>query len=103
MFSIGVVALLLRYATVFIAGPLMNRIPSSGRDLRVVIEYHAGQGVMPKILSIASAQGYKAAVTSTANIDAEEGPGVRIVMKFDGRMPQRSGWHHCLPCQECVQ
>ncbi|WP_262981936.1 MgtC/SapB family protein [Trueperella pyogenes] len=88
IFSIGVVTLLLHYATVFIAGPLMNRISSSGRTLRAVIEYHAGQGVMPKILSIASAQGYKAAVTSTANIDTEEDPGVRIVMKFDGRMTQ---------------
>lgn len=80
--------LLLHYATVFIARSLMNRIPSSGRALRAVIEYHTGQGVIPRILSIASAQGHKAAVTSTANIDTEESPGVRIVMKFDGRMTQ---------------
>ena len=57
--------------------------------MRTVIEYESGHGVMHRVLEIASSLGYKAAVTSTAQIKTEEGNGTRVVMKFEGRMPQK--------------
>lgn len=89
MLPIALYALALHYLMVFIVGPLINRIPSSGCNMRTVIEYESGHGVMHRVLEIASSLGYKAAVTSTAQIKTEEGNGTRVVMKFEGRMPQK--------------
>lgn len=88
MYIIAVYALILHYLSVFLIGPLANKIPVSGQNLRTVIEYSSGKGVMHRILATASAQGYKATVTSTVNIQTEDGPGMRVVMKFDGSFPQ---------------
>lgn len=88
MFHIAFYAIFLHYLVVFAIGPLMNRLPSANRNMRTVIEYESGHGVMHRILSVASTQGYKAVVTSTAQIETEEGRGMRVVMKFEGPHPQ---------------
>lgn len=89
MFHIAFYALFLHYLVVFAIGPLMNRLPSANRNMRTVIEYESGHGVMHRILATASEQGYTAVVTSTSHIETEEGRGMRVVMKFDGPHPQR--------------
>lgn len=88
MFTLAAYAIFLHFLVVFAIGPLMNRLPSANRNMRTVIEYESGHGVMRRILSVASTQGYKAIVTSTAHIETEEGSGMRVVMKFDGPHPQ---------------
>lgn len=88
MFIPATYALVLHYLVVFVTGPLMNRLPSANRNLRTVIEYESGRGVMHRILQLASTQGYKAVVTSTSHIATEEGSGMRVVMKFEGHYPQ---------------
>lgn len=88
MFHLALFALILHYLSVFVVGPLLNRLPSLNNNLRTVIEYESGHGVMRRILSVASSQGYKATVTSTSQIDIEEGTGTRVVLKFEGPHPQ---------------
>lgn len=89
MFWMALYALFLHYLVVFAIGPLMNLIPSAQRNLRTVIEYESGHGVMHRILAVASEHGYTALVTSTSHIETEEGRGMRVVLKFDGPHPQR--------------
>lgn len=88
MFHLAIFALILHYLAVFLVGPLLNRLPSSNRNLRTVVEYESGHGVMHRILSVASAQGYKATVASTSQIETEHGAGMRVVLKFEGPHPQ---------------
>lgn len=88
LFHIAAYALVLHYMVVFVTAPLMNRLPSANRNLRTVIEYESGHGVMHRILHVASTQGYTAVVTSTSHIETEEGSGMRVVMKFEGHHPQ---------------
>lgn len=88
LFHLAAYALILHYLVVFAIGPLMNRLPSTHRNLRTVIEYESGRGVMHRILAEASRQGYKASVTSTEHIETEDGSGMRVVMRFEGPHPQ---------------
>lgn len=88
MFHLAAYALFLHYLVVFAIGPLMNLLPSAQRNLRTVIEYESGHGVMHRILRVASTHGYTALVTSTSHIETESGSGMRVVMKFEGPSPQ---------------
>ncbi|MCS4484823.1 MgtC/SapB family protein [Gleimia sp. 6138-11-ORH1] len=88
MFHLAIFALVLHYLAIFVVGPVLNRLPHINRNIHTIIEYESGYGVMRQILSVASAQGYKAAVTSTSQIETEEGTGTRVVMKFEGPYPQ---------------
>ncbi len=88
MIPVAIVVLLLHYALVFLLGPLSNKLPSSHRNNRTVIEYESGHGVMRRILLTATRHGYRATVNSTSSITTEEGPGMRVVMRFEGPYPQ---------------
>lgn len=89
LFHLAGYALFLHYTVVFLIAPVMNRLPSSQRNMRTVIEYESGKGVMHRILATASRLGYKASVTSTSHIETEDGSGMRVIMKFEGPHPQR--------------
>lgn len=88
MIPVAIVVLLLHYALIFLLGPLSNRLPSSHHNNRTVIEYESGHGVMRRILLTATRHGYRATVNSTSSITTEEGPGMRVVMRFEGPYPQ---------------
>ena len=88
MIPVAIVALVLHYALIFLLGPLSNRLPSSRRNNRTVIEYEAGHGVMRRILLTATRHGYRATVNSTSSITTEEGQGMRVFMRFEGPYPQ---------------
>lgn len=85
---IAVATLLIHFLMVFLIGPLTNKLPSSHRNTRTVIEYESGRGVMRKILLEATQHGYVARVNSTNAIEMEHGKGMRVVMRFDGPYPQ---------------
>lgn len=88
MIPLAIYALVLHYLVVFILGPLANRIPSSHRNERTVIEYDFGKGIMRDILATSSSMGYTASVASTQTIETETGKGMRVVMHFSGSYPR---------------
>lgn len=85
---LAVITLVLHFLLIFAIGPLVERIPSSHRNDRTVIEYESAKGVMRKILVVASEHGYAASVKSTESIQTENGAGMRVVLRFEGPYPQ---------------
>lgn len=86
----AILTLVLHFVLVFGIGPLVEKLPSSHRNDRTVIEYESGRGIMRKILVAASSHGYTASVKSTESIQTENGAGMRVVMRFEGPHPQEA-------------
>lgn len=90
MIPLAVFALILHYILVFALGPLLNKLPYQGRNRRLVVEYLAGQGIMPKILLKATSMGFKIMVNSTSPITIDNADAMRVVMQCEGA-PAKDG------------
>lgn len=89
MLSLAISLTIAHLLTLFVIAPLVRRLPTPDRHRVIDIGYVDGEGVLRRILAVATAMGFSSSVDSSRRIEGEDGPQVIVSVRFHGRQPLR--------------
>jgi putative Mg2+ transporter-C (MgtC) family protein len=89
MVSLALALTVFHLITLFVVAPAVRRIPSPDRNRVLHISYADGQGVLRRVLEIATSMGFSSSILRTRKAGDERKPLVLMDVRFYGQHPLR--------------
>jgi len=87
MLALGIMLTALHLTTLFLVAPLMRLVPSADRKRVLSVVYVDGQGVLRRILGLATEMGFSSSILQSRRRADTHGATISMDIRFLGRQP----------------